>query len=200
MRVKKSVILAFLVAVGILLQLLESFIGIFMIVPGYKIGLANIAGLFALYMYDEKSLAYVSLLRIILSSLMQGMLFSVSFWLSLSGGILACIAMILAYRSKVFSIYGVSILGASFHNIGQVIAITWIYQQYFMQLFLPEIPIESCCNSQYDYSMDNIPMIPTGTGRCFLLGGSCSEYKSLYLFGSRRSCKQTDYHYDDYAE
>ena len=131
MRVKKSVILAFLVAVGILLQLLESFIGIFMIVPGYKIGLANIAGLFALYMYDEKSLAYVSLLRIILSSLMQGMLFS------LSGGILACIAMILAYRSKVFSIYGVSILGASFHNIGQVIAITWIYQQYFMQLFLP---------------------------------------------------------------
>lgn len=137
MNVKKSVILAFLVAAGILLQLLESFVGVFMIVPGYKIGLANIAGLFALYMYDEKSMAYVSLLRIFLSSLMQGTLFSVSFWLSLSGGLLACLAMIVAYKSKVFSIYGISILGASFHNIGQVIAITWIYQQYFMQLFLP---------------------------------------------------------------
>ena len=137
MNVKKSVILAFLVAAGILLQLLESFVGVFMIVPGYKIGLANIAGLFALYMYDEKSMAYVSLLRIFLSSLMQGTLLSVSFWLSLSGGLLACLAMIIAYKSKVFSIYGVSILGASFHNIGQVIAITWIYQQYFMQLFLP---------------------------------------------------------------
>lgn len=137
MNVKKSAILAFLVAAGILLQLLESFVGVFMIVPGYKIGLANIAGLFALYMYDEKSMAYVSLLRIFLSSLMQGTLFSVSFWLSLSGGLLACLAMIIAYKSKVFSIYGVSILGASFHNIGQVIAITWIYQQYFMQLFLP---------------------------------------------------------------
>lgn len=137
MNVKKSVILAFLVAAGILMQLLESFVGVFMIVPGYKIGLANIAGLFALYMYDEKSMAYVSLLRIFLSSLMQGTLFSVSFWLSLSGGLLACLAMIIAYKSKVFSIYGVSILGASFHNIGQVIAITWIYQQYFMQLFLP---------------------------------------------------------------
>ena len=68
---------------------------------------------------------------------MQGTLFSVSFWLSLSGGLLACLAMIIAYKSKAFSIYGVSILGASFHNIGQVIAITWIYQQYFMQLFLP---------------------------------------------------------------
>lgn len=137
MNVKKSVILAFLVAAGILLQLLESFVGVFMIVPGYKIGLANIAGLFALYMYDEKSMAYVSLLRIFLSSLMQGTLFSVSFWLSLSGGLLACLAMIIVYKSKAFSIYGVSILGASFHNIGQVIAITWIYQQYFMQLFLP---------------------------------------------------------------
>lgn len=135
MNVKKSVILAFLVAVGILLQLLESFVGIFMIVPGYKIGLANIAGLFALYIYDEKSLTYVSLLRIFLSSLMQGTLFSVSFYLSLSGGILACIAMIIAYRSKVFSIYGVSILGACFHNIGQVIAITWDLSTIFYATF-----------------------------------------------------------------
>lgn len=46
-------------------------------------------------------------------------------------------AMILAYRSKIFSIYGVSVLGACFHNVGQVLAITYIYQQYFMQLFLP---------------------------------------------------------------
>ena len=137
MNVKKSVILAFLVAAGIVLQLLESFVGVFMIVPGYKIGLANIAGLFALYMYDEKSLIYVSILRIFLSCLMQGTLFSISFWLSLSGGVLACLAMIFAYKLKIFSIYGVSVLGAAFHNVDQVIAITWIYQQYFMQLFLP---------------------------------------------------------------
>ena len=137
MKTRKSVMLSFLVAVGILLQLLESFVGVFMVIPGYKIGLANIAGLFALYMYDEKSMVMVSLLRIFLSCLMQGTLFSVSFWLSLSGGVLACFAMWIGYRSKVFSIYGVSILGAGFHNVGQVLAITWIYQQYFMQLFLP---------------------------------------------------------------
>jgi heptaprenyl diphosphate synthase len=137
MSTRKSVMLALLVAVGILLQLLESFVPVVMIVPGYKIGLANIAGLFALYMYDKKSMIIVSLTRIFLASLMQGTLFSVSFWLSISGGILACLAMLIGYQSKVFSIYGVSILGASFHNVGQVIAITIIYQQYFMQLFLP---------------------------------------------------------------
>ncbi len=137
MNTKKSVLLAFLVAVGIVLQLLESFVPVVMIVPGYKIGLANIASLFALYMYDKKSMVIVSLMRIFLASLMQGTLFSVSFWLSCSGGIFACIAMLIGYESKRFTIYGVSILGASFHNVGQVIAVTMIYQQYFMQLFLP---------------------------------------------------------------
>lgn len=137
MNTKKSVLLAFLVAVGIVLQLLESFVPVVMIVPGYKIGLANIASLFALYMYDKKSMVIVSLMRIFLASLMQGTLFSVSFWLSCSGGILACVAMLIGYESKRFTIYGVSILGASFHNVGQVIAVTVIYQQYFMQLFLP---------------------------------------------------------------
>lgn len=137
MNTKKSVLLAFLVAVGIVLQLLESFVPVVMIVPGYKIGLANIASLFALYMYDKKSMVIVSLMRIFLASLMQGTLFSVSFWLSCSGGILACVAMLIGYELKRFTIYGVSILGASFHNVGQVIAVTVIYQQYFMQLFLP---------------------------------------------------------------
>lgn len=137
MSTKKSVLLAFLVAVGIVLQLLESFVPVVMIVPGYKIGLANVASLFALYMYDKKSMIIVFLTRIFLASLMQGTLFSVSFWLSCSGGVLACIAMLIGYQSHKFTIYGVSILGASFHNIGQVIAVTIIYQQYFMQLFLP---------------------------------------------------------------
>lgn len=137
MSTRKSVMLAFLVAVGILAQLLESFVPIAWIVPGYKIGLANIVSLFALYMLDAKSMIIVSLLRIFLASLLQGTLFSVSFWLSLSGMILASIAMLIGKKVNIFSIYGVSILGAAFHNVGQVIAITFIYQQYFMQLFLP---------------------------------------------------------------
>jgi heptaprenyl diphosphate synthase len=134
---KKSVILAFLIALGIIFQLIESFFPVVMIVPGYKIGIANIVGLFALYAYGPKDLVVVCLGRIFLASLMQGTLFSVPFILSVTGGIFSMAAMILAYRSKVFSIYGVSILGACFHNIGQVLAITILYDQFFMQLFLP---------------------------------------------------------------
>lgn len=137
MNTRKSVNLGFLMAVGILLQLIESFVPIVMIVPGFKIGLANLVSLFALMIYDKKSMWIVGIGRIFLSALLQGTLFSVAFWLSLSGGLLSLIAMSIAADVKVFSIYGISILGAAFHSVGQVIAVTWIYQQYFMQLFLP---------------------------------------------------------------
>ena len=137
MNTRKNVNLGFLMAVGILLQLIESFVPIVMIVPGFKIGLANLASLFALMIYDKKSMWIVGIGRIFLSALLQGTLFSVAFWLSLSGGLLSLIAMSIAADVKVFSIYGISILGAAFHSVGQVIAVTWIYQQYFMQLFLP---------------------------------------------------------------
>ena len=137
MNTRKSVNLGFLMAVGILLQLIESFVPIVMIVPGFKIGLANLASLFALMIYDKKSMWIIGIGRIFLSALLQGTLFSVAFWLSLSGGLLSLIAMSIAADVKVFSIYGISILSAAFHSVGQVIAVTWIYQQYFMQLFLP---------------------------------------------------------------
>ncbi|MDX8417472.1 Gx transporter family protein [Absicoccus intestinalis] len=137
MNTRKSVNLGFLMAVGILLQLIESFVPIVMIVPGFKIGLANLASLFALMIYDKKSMWIVGMGRIFLSAILQGTLFSVAFWLSLSGGLLSLLAMSIGADVKVFSIYGISILGAAFHSVGQVIAVTWIYQQYFMQLFLP---------------------------------------------------------------
>ena len=137
MSVKKTVYVAFFIAVGIVLQIMESFIPVMIIIPGFKIGFANMAGLLALLIWDEKTMSVVTLSRIFLAALLQGTLFSVSFWLSLTGGILSLLAMIVAYKSKKFSIFGISILGACFHNVGQVIAITFIYQQYFMQLFLP---------------------------------------------------------------
>ncbi|MDD7280982.1 Gx transporter family protein [Floccifex sp.] len=134
---KKTVYLSFLVAVGIVFQILESFLSVVWIIPGFKIGFANVVGIFSLYVWGPKEMCIVTLLRIFLASLMQGTLFSVSFWLSLSGGIFSMAIMTLAYKTKKFSIYGVSIAGACFHNIGQVIAVCIIYQQFFMQLFLP---------------------------------------------------------------
>ncbi|WP_304776354.1 Gx transporter family protein [uncultured Faecalibaculum sp.] len=137
MKTRRAVILAFLVTAGILLQLLESFVPVVMLVPGYKIGLANIAGLFALYAYGTRDMVSVTVCRIFLAGLLTGTLFSVGFLLSISGAVLALSAMALARKSGLFSIYGVSVAGAAAHSVGQVLAVTAIYQQYFMQMFLP---------------------------------------------------------------
>lgn len=134
---KKITILAMLVAVGILMQLIESFFPIVMIIPGYKIGLANIAGLFALYAFGIQEMVIITFLRIFLASLATGTLFSVPFILSISGCTLSCLVMSLAKKSGWFTIYGVSVAGATSHTLGQVLAISFLYQQYLLQALLP---------------------------------------------------------------
>lgn len=137
MTARKAAMLGMLMAAGILLQLLESFVPVMAIVPGYKIGLANIVGLFALYRFGTKDMVIVTTGRVVLSALLTGTIFSVAFLLSCCGAVLSMLAMALGKASGKFSIYGVSVLGAVFHSVGQVAAVTWIYQQYFMQMFLP---------------------------------------------------------------
>lgn len=134
---RKIIFLALMVGCGIVLQIIESFVPIVIFVPSFKIGFANIVSLLTLMLWDISSMWCVALLRIVLASLMMGTIFSVSFWLSLSGGLLSLVMMTIFKKAKVFSIYGISVIGACFHSVGQVIMITLIYQQYFMQLFLP---------------------------------------------------------------
>ena len=134
---KKITILAMLVAVGILMQLIESFFPIVMIIPGYKIGLANIAGLFALYAFGIQEMLTVTFLRVFLASLATGTLFSIPFILSISGCALSCLTMALVKKSGWFTIYGVSVAGAASHTFGQVLAISFLYQQYLLQALLP---------------------------------------------------------------
>lgn len=136
-QTRRMVMLALLTAAGILMQLIESFFPVVMIVPGYKLGLANICGLYALYAFDIKSMVIVTYLRVILSCLAQGTIFSVPFWMSFAGCTVAMIFMIICYKAKIFSIYGVSVAGAAGHTFGQIAMITFLYQQYFMQLFAP---------------------------------------------------------------
>ena len=61
--------------------------------------------------------------------------------------------------------------------------------------FLPEIPVESCGNSQDNYRMDNIPVVPAGTSGSLLLRRRCADYLTLYLFGTWGFGHQADYYY-----
>lgn len=128
-----------LVAAGILLQILENFIPLMMIIPGYKIGLANITGLFALYAYGWKDMVKVTITRVLLASLATGTLFSPAFLLSTLGAIFSLTVMSICFNSHRFSIYGVSTAGAAAHTFGQMLGVVFIYRSFFMQLLLPAL-------------------------------------------------------------
>ena len=75
------------------------------------------------------------------------------------------------------------------------------YQQHLLSIsHLPEIDVERYGDTQDDYCMYNIPLVPACPCRSLLLRSSRTEYKSLYLFRSRSLCKKADYNDDDYAE
>ena len=135
-KTRKMTLITMLIAISILFHLVESMIPVPVPVPGFKLGLANIVGLVALYLFDAKVMLSVNIMRVVLASLLRGMLFGTGFWLSLCGVLLSSIACIIAKKSPM-SIYGVSVAGSVFHAIGQVIVVTIIYQQFFMQAILP---------------------------------------------------------------
>lgn len=136
-RVQKLTLFAMLCALAIVFHYVESMVVIPLPVPGFRLGLANILSLIALYYFDARALFIIGIVRVLFASLLSGMLFATSFWLSLAGMLLSALTMTIARRCSCFSIYGVSVLGSAAHCVAQVMVVTWIYQQFFMQALLP---------------------------------------------------------------
>ena len=135
--VQKLTLFAMLCALAIVFHYVESMVVIPLPVPGFRLGLANILSLIALYYFDARALFTIGIVRVLFASLLSGMLFATSFWLSLAGMLLSALTMTIARRCSCFSIYGVSVLGSAAHCVAQVMVVTWIYQQFFMQALLP---------------------------------------------------------------
>lgn len=111
------------VCAALALSYLESLIPIQFIIPlpGFKLGLANIAVTVCAFRYSPKDAAAVSLCRILISFLLFGGVTSLLF--SLFGAALSCAALILPTKKRIgLSFIGVSIICALAHNTGQCIA------------------------------------------------------------------------------
>ncbi len=118
---KKFIVCSCLCALAIVLQILENYIPIIPSVPGGKLGIANVVVLFVLYTYSAKYAFVISILKAVIATLLYGGINAMIY--SLSGALFSVIAMILfeKYLSKYLSVIGISIIGAVFHNFGQVI-------------------------------------------------------------------------------
>ena len=126
MKVQKIALIATLTASAVVIGIIESFIPSIGI-PGIKLGLANIVILVTLYELGIIEAIFVNALRVVLVSLIRGTIMSMGFVMSLTGAIFSLGIMILFYLViKKFSIIGVSVIGAIFHVIGQIL-IAMIY-------------------------------------------------------------------------
>ncbi len=135
MNSRKIAYCALLSAVALLLSYVERLLAIPMIIPGMKLGLANVAVLIALYLFDSKTAFGISLLRILLS----GFLFTgfASFLYSAAGAILSFAAMRAFQKTKRFSMVYVSIIGGINHNIGQMVIACLVVENIKLLYYLP---------------------------------------------------------------
>lgn len=117
--VKKTVNSGLLLALALIFSYVEYLIPIPIPVPGIKLGLANSVLLYLIFCNRISEAFLIGVSRVLLSFLLFGNLYSLLF--SSSGFLLAFLAMILVNRFTSCSLFGVSIAGAVFHNIGQIL-------------------------------------------------------------------------------
>lgn len=136
MNTKKLTTLSLLTALSLILFIIESAIPPLIPIPGIKLGLANIITLFILSQGSFRDAAMVLFVRIVLSSVFAGQ--AVYFLYSIAGGVCCLLAMagMNWFLQKRF-LYLTSIIGAIFHNIGQITAACLIVQSFSMTAYLP---------------------------------------------------------------
>lgn len=132
---KRLVTLSLLLAISVLLHFIEGLFPFIIPVPGYRIGLSNIILIFALYYYDLKSYAFLSICKVFLVALISSG-FSVQFYLSLCGTITSFIFTLISYYLLKGSIYSISTTSALFHTIGQLLAYAIIFDTYPIFLYI----------------------------------------------------------------
>ena len=134
---KKIVRLALFLALGVVLNIIESMLPILIPIPGVKLGIANTIGLIVLYYYGPKEYTLIGFLRVLLVALLRTGIGSISFILSLSGWLLSTLFVLFVYNFKKVSIFGLSMSSAVMHGIGQIIMVVFIYSLPEMINYLP---------------------------------------------------------------
>ncbi len=133
-QVSKLVSLSVLLALGVILNIAESYIVFIPIIPGVKLGLANTIGLIVLALYGPKEFIMIGLLRVLLAGTFSG--FGSGFLLSLSGFALSSLVTLFLHFTIRPSLYGLSMTSAVFHGVGQVSMISLLYQNVLMFNYL----------------------------------------------------------------
>ena len=139
MKTKGIAFLGLLIALAFVLSYIEFLLPLNIGIPGAKVGLANLVVMVALYTLGTKEALALSFVRVLLVSLTFGNFAMLLY--SLAGAGLSFLVMVIAKRTKLLSITGVSVLGGVFHNIGQIIVAIFALETVKLVYYMPFLTV-----------------------------------------------------------
>ena len=138
----KLVRMALLLSLALIINYLESLVPLPIPLPGVKIGLANCIGLMVLCCFDMRDYVFFNIMKVLMVALLRTG-FGTAFFISCMGTLLSTIATLIVYKFTKSSIYGLSIIGALFHSLGQVLMVILLYDNMYMINYLPVLEVVS---------------------------------------------------------
>lgn len=138
LRVKRLCLDAMLLGVAMMLSYLEAILPLSAIIPlpGAKLGLANICVTICFFTVSPFDALLVSVMRVFLMALLFGN-FS-SFVFAITGALLAYLGLWIGKLARRWvSYYGISMLSAALHNLGQCIAGAFVLGSTAIFSYLP---------------------------------------------------------------
>ena len=126
-------------SLALILSYVELLIHINFGIPGMKLGLANLLVVILLYKGCPRDALLLSVIRILLSGLIFGNMFSIFY--SLGGGLLSLAVMVFLKKTGQFTVAGISIGGGASHNVGQLLVAMFVVQTYQVGYYLPVLLI-----------------------------------------------------------
>lgn len=130
---------AMLVALASVLHAVEALIPVPYVVPGAKLGLANIVALYSVMTMGLGQAMVISVLRTLLGSLLSGTFLNLGYYLSAAGAVSSTLVMYLVTKlsKRHVSVVGVSVIGAATHNLAQLATAAVLLQQAGVMFYLP---------------------------------------------------------------
>ena len=119
-------------SLALILSYVELLIPINFGIPGMKLGLANLLVVILLYKGCPRDALLLSVIRILLSGLIFGNMFSIFY--SLGGGLLSLAVMVFLKKTGQFTVAGISIGG-------QLLVAMFVVQTYQVGYYLPVLLI-----------------------------------------------------------
>lgn len=138
-KARRIALCGVLTALALALSLAERMIPIQLLIPipGVKLGLANVVTMFALLFLKPRDAYAILLCRVCLAAIFAGSV--TSFLFSLLGGMLALTTtwILLRWKDRTFTMFGISAAAAAMHDIGQIMAAILVMGTTDVLAYLP---------------------------------------------------------------